>query len=130
MEQAPVAPKKRKHHAPKYRSTGKLNLISRANLDGRTREAEQFDAIATAIAQDLGGSDQLSTVERHLVEAFAGAALSVNDINARLLLGEEIDILKQAQAISTMVRVAQRIGVKRVPTNITPNLRTYEEEAV
>jgi hypothetical protein len=42
------------------------------------------------------------------VEAFAGVALAVNDLNARLLLGEEIDIVEQSQAVSTMVRVAQR----------------------
>ena len=99
---------------------GKFRLLTRDNLDGRTKAAQKFDAIASGIAEDLGGEDRLSTVEKHLVEAFAGAAIAVGDLNARLLLGEEIDILEQSQAISTMVRVAQRIGVKRIARNVNP----------
>jgi hypothetical protein len=82
----------------------------------------KFDAIASGIADDLGGNERLSTVQKHLVEAFAGVALAVNDLNARLLLGEEIDIVEQSQAVSTMVRVAQRIGISRVARDVTPSL--------
>jgi hypothetical protein len=60
-----------------------------------------------------------------LVEAFAGAAIHVHDKNARLLVGEEVDIVEHCQAISTLVRVAQRIGLRRVARNITPDLSNY-----
>ena len=103
---------------PKNRKRTRPQLLNRSELDGRTNAAKQFDAIAEAIAADLGGEDQLSTVQRHLVEAFAGAAIHVNDINARLLLGEEIDIMAHSTAISTMVRVASRIGIERVPKDV------------
>jgi hypothetical protein len=106
---------------------GKLRLLSRANLDGRTKARKQFDSIASGIAADLGGEEQLSTIQRHLVEAFAGAACHVNDINARLLLGEEIDVVLHSQAISTMVRIATRLGVRRVPKSVAPDLRDYVE---
>ena len=98
----------------------KTRLLTREALDGRTRARKQFDAIATGIANDLGGEDQLSTVQRHLVEAFAGAAICVHDLNARLLLGQKVDILELSTAISTMVRIASRVGVNRVATDITP----------
>jgi hypothetical protein len=88
----------------------------------------KFDAIASGIAEDLGGNDRLTTVQKHLVEAFAGVALAVSDLNARLLLGEEVDILEQSQAVSSMVRVAQRIGINRVPKNITPSLSDILQE--
>ena len=94
-------------------------------MDGRTRARRQFDAIADGIASDLGGEDSLSTVQRHLVEAFAGVAIAVHDLNARLLLGEQINILEQSQAISTMVRIASRIGTERVPRELTPNVAAY-----
>ena len=100
--------------------SSKIRLLTRDALDGRTKARKQFDAIAEDIAADLGGEDQLSTVQRHLVEAFAGAAIHVNDINARLLLGEQIDIVAHSQAISTMVRVASRIGLARVPRDVSP----------
>ena len=111
---------------------GKLRLIDRSQLDRRCKAALKFDAIASGIAEDLGGDDRLSTVQKHLVEAFAGVALAVNDLNARLLLGEEIDLLEQSQAVSTMVRVAQRIGIRRVARDVSPTLADIlrsEEEA-
>lgn len=103
--------------------------MNRDNLDGRTKAAQQFDAIASGIAADLGGEEQLSTVAKHLVEAFAGAALHVGDLNARLLLGEKVDIVTHAHAISAMVRVATRIGVHRLPRDVTPSLGEYLQGA-
>jgi hypothetical protein len=94
---------------------GKVRLLSRDALDGRTKARKQFDAIASGIAADLGGEDRLSTVQKHLVEAFAGCALTLNDINARALLGEPVDLLAYSQAVSTLVRIASRIGIARVP---------------
>jgi hypothetical protein len=108
---------------------GKARLLTRSALDGRTRARRQFDAIAEGIASDLGGSDRLSTVQRHLVEAFAGAAIHVSDINARLLLGQPVDIIEHSQAISVLVRVASRIGIKRIPRTVEPSLSSYLEEA-
>jgi hypothetical protein len=101
---------------------GRVRLLTRGNLDGRTKARKQFDAIAKGIAQDVapGGEGQLSTVQKHLIEAFAGAAVHVHDLNARLLLGEEVDIVAHSQAISTMVRIASRIGTQRVAREVMP----------
>jgi hypothetical protein len=52
--------------------SGKVRLLTRDALDGRTRARKIFDAIAQCIA-----------AERHLVEAFAGVAVR----RARLRLG-------------------------------------------
>jgi hypothetical protein len=101
---------------------GKVLLLTRTNLDGRTKARKQFDTIASGIARDLGGEETLSTIQKHLVEAFAGAAVAVHDLNARLLLGEKVDILEHSQAISVMVRIASRLGMKRVVRDITPKL--------
>jgi hypothetical protein len=107
---------------------GKVRLLTRDQIDGRTRARRQFDSIAEGIAEDLGGEAQLSTVQRHLVEAFAGAAVHMHDLNARLLLGESIDIVAHSQAISTMVRIASRIGIERVPKDVTPDPLEYARE--
>jgi hypothetical protein len=94
---------------------GKVRLLSRDALDGRTKARKQFDAIASGIAADLGGEDRLSTVQKHLVEAFAGCALTLNDINARALLGEPVDLLAYSQLMS-LVRQERRIGaVRNIP---------------
>ena len=104
---------------------GKLRLLTRDQLDGRTRAAQKFDAVARAIADDLGGEDHLSAIQKHLVEAFAGVSIYLGDLHARLLLGEKIDITEHATAVSTMVRIATRVGVRRIPRDVTPSLRDY-----
>jgi hypothetical protein len=122
-EPAPVMVTKRTRHL-----RDKARLLVRGNLDGRTKARRQFDAIATGIAADLGGEDRLSTVQKHLVEAFAGAAIHVHDLNARLLLGEQVDIVEHSQAISTMVRVASRIGLNCVAKDVTPSIADIAAE--
>jgi hypothetical protein len=101
---------------------GKIALLTRENLDGRTKARRMFDAIAFGVAEDLGGDEHLSTIQKHLVEAFAGAAIVVHDINARLMLGEKIDVLEHSQIVSVMIRIAARLGMKRVARDITPSL--------
>jgi hypothetical protein len=124
----PERPPRRRKATPRSRaelsrtkqpSRDKQPILSRDELDGRTKAAQRFDAIASGIAADLGGEDHLSTVQRHLVEAFAGAALRVHDLNAHLLLGQEVDVVEHCQAISSMVRVAARIGVHRLARDVT-----------
>jgi hypothetical protein len=86
--------------------------------------AEKFEALVSGIASDLGGMDYLTTVQRQLVDAFAGAAINIQDLNARLLLGEEVDLTKHATAVSTLVRLAARIGTARVSRNVGESVLT------
>src|SRR5262245_61985535 len=104
---------KRQGKMPRHRAAitaangrGKVRLLTRQALDGRTKARKQFDAIARGVAADLGGQEQLSTVQKHLLEAFAGAAVHMHDLNARLLLGCEVDLTEHSQVISTLVRLA------------------------
>jgi hypothetical protein len=113
------------HTIPAGNGKGKTRLLTRDALDGRTKARKRFDAIANGIMSDLGGSDRVSTVELHLIEAFAGAAVHVHDLNARLLAGEKIDFTQHATAISSLVRIAARIGVQRRPRDVTPDLQSY-----
>jgi hypothetical protein len=99
---------------------GKVKLLTREALDGRTRACKQYDAIVANITADLGGDP--STIQIFLIEAFAGSAMSVRDLNARLRLGEQVDIAQQAQAVTTLVRVASRLPNGRIARDITPTL--------
>jgi hypothetical protein len=95
---------------------GRNRLLNREALDGRTIVARVFDQLVAAIHSDLGGRDQLSAIELALVEAFAGATVTLDHINAKILTGAAIDnavISMHAQAISAMVRVASRLGLQR-----------------
>jgi hypothetical protein len=46
-------------------------------------------------------------------------------LEARLVRGDQIDIQEHSLLVSTMVRVAQRLGVDRRAKNITPTLGDY-----
>jgi hypothetical protein len=89
---------------------------------GRTNAAKAFDQLVAAIEVDLGGRDQLSTIERALIEAFAGACVTLHHLNTKLALGESIDPSQHAQAVSAMVRVATRLGLARRAKDIGPGL--------
>ena len=110
---------------PTGNGRGKVRLLTRQNLDGRTKARKQFDAIADGVADDLKGSGKLSTIQLHLIEAFAGCAIIINAINAQLLSGEDIDIADHSQAASTLVRLASRLGLRCVPRDVTSSLDQY-----
>jgi len=104
-------------------------LLTRDQLDGRTNAAKVFDRLVIDIEGDLGGRDHLSTIERALIEAFAGACVTLQHLNTKLGLGEEIDLSQHAQAVGAMVRVASRLGLQRRPRTIeTPTLSQYLEQ--
>ena len=105
----------------------KVRLISREDLDGRTSAAKKFDTLVAGMEGELGGADQLTTIERALIHAFAGAAVHIEHLNVRLLLGQPIDLAEHAQAISSLVRIAARLGTKRRARDVTPSLRDYIE---
>ena len=62
-----------------------------------------------------------------LIRRFSAAACLAEQLEAKLANGAEISIAEHALLTSSMVRVAQRIGIDRLPKNIAPNLRDYLE---
>jgi hypothetical protein len=122
------APSRRRHRASLPRP------FSRREIDGRSSAAKLFDQLTGAIEADLGGADQLSAIERNLVQAFAGAAVTLHHLNAQLMAGQEINLAQHAQAVSAMVRVASRLGLQRRQKDVGPSLADIlaetEEESV
>ena len=88
-------------------------------VDGRSLIARRYKDICAAILTDQGGDDMCSESRRQLIRRFAAAAVLAEQMEARLANGEEIDISEHALLTSTMVRVAQRIGVDRIPRDVS-----------
>jgi hypothetical protein len=74
---------------------------------------------------DQGGPDQCSESRQQLIRRFAAAAVLAEQLEASLARGEKIDITEHALLVSTLVRVAQRIGIDRIPKMIVPTLNEY-----
>jgi hypothetical protein len=97
------------------------------DIDGRSAMARRFKDIASAVLVDQGGIDQCSEGRLQLVRRFAAAACLAEQMEAALVRGEQIDIAEHGLLCSTLVRIAQRIGINRVPKNVTPHLHDYLE---
>jgi hypothetical protein len=120
LNQPTDGPAKRRRHRP-----ARPQLLTRSSLDGRTNAAKLFDKLVTDIEADLAGRDQLTAIERALVEAFAGAYVSLSHLNTQLALGQKIDLGMHAQCVGAMVRVASRLGLQRRQRDVTLSLAEY-----
>ena len=94
--------------APRRKIPSKPKVLARSTLDGRTSAARHFDLIVSRMTEELGG--HLSTRQEHLVEAFAACCINLDALNARMLVGEDIDQIIFNNAIATMMQLDQRIG--------------------
>jgi hypothetical protein len=97
--------RRNRHNRPKYQ------IPSRVHLDGRTAAAKEFDRIYAAVSTDLG--NDLTAVEKALVEGFVGATVVLQSLNTQLALGQEIDLAEHSAVCSSMVRIAAKIGLSR-----------------
>jgi hypothetical protein len=109
---------------PAGNGKGKIKLLTRQALDGRTKASRDFDSLVRNIARDISGGDEsrISTIQWHLIEAFASIAVCQRDQNARMLLSQQFDLLALCQTVTTMVRVASRLPHGRVAKDVTPTL--------
>jgi hypothetical protein len=98
-------------------------------IDGRSLIARRYRDITSAILVDQGGEDLCSESRRQLIRRFAAAAVLAEQMEAKLANGEQIDIAQHALLCSTLVRVAQRIGINRIPKDIVPSLGDLLREA-
>jgi hypothetical protein len=95
------------------------------DVDGRSLIARRYRDIVAAVVSDQGGLDRMSEARLQLVRRFAACAVLAESMEAGLARGEELDISEYSTLTSTLVRVAQRIGLGRVAKDIMPTLQEY-----
>ena len=97
------------------------------DIDGRSLVARRYRDIASQVVADQGGLEQVSEARAQLIRRFAAAAVLAEQMESKLANGEEINIQDHALLCSTLVRVAQRIGIDRRARTIVPDLKDYLE---
>jgi hypothetical protein len=109
---------------PAANGKGKIRLLTREALDGRTKARRDFDSIMCRIINDISGGDpsRVSTIQSYYAEALAMLGGYIDDFNARRMLGQKVDLLELCQTITTFVRVASRLPNGRVQRDVTPDL--------
>ena len=95
------------------------------DIDGRSAIARRYRDITNAILGDQGGIDRCSESRLQLIRRFAAAAVLAEQMESRLANGETIDINEHATLSSTLVRLSAKIGINRLPRDVTPSLVEY-----
>jgi hypothetical protein len=96
--------------------------LTRDNLDSRSAAAKLWDRMATDITSDLGGEENLSTIQRTLINAFCAVSIQLTDLSTQSLLGKPVALSDLSLAASTLVRLAVRLGISRQPRTVGESL--------
>ena len=106
----------------------KARLLDLRDLDQRTNAAKLAQSVKSAILADLGGEENLSTLEGLACEHAALASAVVADSYARWLKGEQIALAELATVQNAFLRIAGSLGFSRRAKDVTRNLDSYLDE--
>jgi hypothetical protein len=95
------------------------------DVDGRSIIARRYRDIVAAVVSDQGGTEHLSEAGLQLIRRFGATSVLAEEMEGRIARGEQINIQEYSLLVSTMVRIAQRIGLDRVPRDVAPSLTEY-----
>jgi hypothetical protein len=104
-----ITPVRRNRHA-RSRVTNGSDVLPGVN--GRTMVARRFYGVVQSLIADQAGLDRCSEAKLQLIRRFAASAVMAEALEAKLARGEQIDITQHAVLSSTLVRLAQRIGIE------------------
>ena len=100
-----------------------------AGVDQRSSIARRYrDLMAEAIA-DSGGLSECSQARLQLIRRLAALSVQLEQLEAKLAEGAEIDITEYTVLTSTLVRVVSRLGLERCSRDVTPSLADILREA-
>ncbi len=114
---------------PKKLISGKA-IFNVPQLDGRTHAAKISREISAAIANDLGGPESLTEVQRQLIRRLSIMCVLCRQMEDSAALGEELDVGCYTTLTNALRRIAVDIGLKRVPKdmgNLNDYLRTVAD---
>ena len=77
--------------------------------------------MAEAIA-DSGGVSECSQARLQLIRRLAALSVQLEQLEAKLADGADIDIAEYTSLTSTLVRVVSRLGINRVARDVSPSL--------
>jgi hypothetical protein len=90
--------------------------------DGRHAQARRFRDLVRSFIADQGGDAMCSEVKIGLARRLAAATVLSEEIEGKVVNGQAISVADFCQLASTTVRLATRLGVDRIPRDVSPTL--------
>lgn len=114
-------------YAPDARVMGGISSIQA--LDKRTRSFKRYSVIVGAVLADMGGTENVSEIQRQLIAKFATLALQLEAMEAAAIEGNEIDLDLFGRCAGHLRRIAEALGINRIPRDVTPSVAEYVADA-
>jgi hypothetical protein len=83
-------------------------------VDGRSAAARRYRDVAIALADDLGGQDELDEASKVLVRQAAALTVQVESLQTRIVAGEGVDNEELTRLSNALTRTLQRLK-RRAP---------------
>jgi hypothetical protein len=77
---------------------------------------------------DQGGLNYCSEVKIGLIRRLAAVTVLSEHMEAQMINGEPVNASQICTLASTAVRISQRLGLNRLPKNVTPTLSEYLQQ--
>ena len=90
--------------------------------DGRQKQARRFRDLVRSMISDAGGIEGCTEIRLGLIRRLAAATVLSEEIEGKAVNGEAVDIGTFCQLASTTVRLAQRLGIERIPRDVGETL--------
>jgi hypothetical protein len=111
--------------SPKAKVRGLKTLES---LDQRTNTYKRALQLVADFENDLGGADNISSMQRQLVVHSAVVGALLEDDAATVLGGQPIDRMLYYAGINNQRRNLEALGLERRSRDVTPTLSDYLEQ--
>ena len=90
--------------------------------DTRLKVSRRFRDVLASIATDLGGVDRLSEGQKQIARRCAMLSVQCEIAESAAVAGEPFDVDAYGELTDRLGRAFQRLGLKRVMHNVTPDL--------
>jgi hypothetical protein len=94
-------------------------------IDKRSRAWRRYQSIRSAVLTDLGGESNTGEIARQLISKFATLAIQLEEMEAFAVNGGKIDLDLFGRCAGHLRRIAETLGLKRIPRDVTPMLEQY-----
>lgn len=82
-------------------------------MDGRSASARRFRDLVLSLVSDMGGIEQCSEIKLGLLRRLAAATVQAELLEAKMVNGEQVNVMTLCTLASTTVRIASRLGLER-----------------